>query len=160
MSARALPNQTTNHANRRRAPGYNGGRGAVHAPGGRSMGERDGTSVITSVLLCRAGQARGCWRTARATYLLTITNAQVMRIVNNYGPGVTLGPEDLLDAGEVADLLGLSSRAAVSVYRNRYEDFPPPFVEKSSGKCILWLRRDIERWVQKHPRQQPLGDAP
>ena len=51
---------------------------------------------------------------------------------------------DLLDAAEVAAMLGLSSRRAVSVYRSRYEDFPGPAVEK--GSCLLWRRADIEAW--------------
>lgn len=54
--------------------------------------------------------------------------------------------EDLLDAGEVAALLGLAHRQAVSVYRRRYADFPAPVVEKASGKCALWRRADVEKW--------------
>lgn len=55
---------------------------------------------------------------------------------------------DLLDAQEVADLLGLSLRQAVSTYRRRYEDFPAPVVVKGSGKCTLWHREDIEVWAR------------
>jgi predicted DNA-binding transcriptional regulator AlpA len=62
---------------------------------------------------------------------------------------VRIDPEDLLDAGEVAELLGLSRRQAVSTYRGRYSDFPAPVVSKNSGKCDLWLRQDIERWAAK-----------
>lgn len=57
-----------------------------------------------------------------------------------------IDPDDLLDAGEVAALLGLARRQAVSTYRQRYDDFPAPRVAKNSGKCDLWLRSDIERW--------------
>lgn len=53
---------------------------------------------------------------------------------------------DLLDAGEVADLLGLARRQAVSTYRARYEDFPAPIVSKNSGMCDLWSRADVEQW--------------
>lgn len=53
-------------------------------------------------------------------------------------------PENLIDATEVAELLGLSHRNSVSVYRRRYDDFPEPVVEKS--RCVLWLRADVERW--------------
>jgi predicted DNA-binding transcriptional regulator AlpA len=52
--------------------------------------------------------------------------------------------DDLLAAGEVAELLGLGSSRAVSVYRSRYPDFPAPVVVK--GKCTLWLRSDVEGW--------------
>lgn len=55
-----------------------------------------------------------------------------------------IDPEDLIDANEVAELLGLAQRSAVSVYRHRYADFPAPVVEKS--RCVLWDRRAIEAW--------------
>jgi predicted DNA-binding transcriptional regulator AlpA len=58
-----------------------------------------------------------------------------------------IDPADLLDAGEVADLLGLSLRQAVSTYRRRYADFPAPVITKNSGKCDLWLRADVEAWA-------------
>lgn len=56
-----------------------------------------------------------------------------------------IDPNDLLDATEVAGLLGLSSRTAVSVYRRRYGDFPEPLIEKS--RCVLWHRSAIEAWA-------------
>lgn len=55
-------------------------------------------------------------------------------------------PEDLIDSHEVAELLGLSSHRSVSTYRIRHEDFPRPIVEKGTGRCVLWLRSDIEGW--------------
>ena len=58
-----------------------------------------------------------------------------------------IDPADLLDAGEVAEMLGLSRRQAVSTYRARYSDFPQPIVTKASGKCVLWLRAEIEAWA-------------
>lgn len=66
---------------------------------------------------------------------------------------VKLDPADLVDSGEVADLLGLSSSTAVSTYRVRYSNFPSPVVVKGSGKCVLWLRTDIEQWERsRRPR--------
>jgi len=56
-------------------------------------------------------------------------------------------PDDLIDAGVVADVLGLSSRNAVSVYRARYPDFPRPRINR--GTCVLWLRQEIEGWSQR-----------
>jgi predicted DNA-binding transcriptional regulator AlpA len=56
-------------------------------------------------------------------------------------------PDDLIDSHEVAELLGLGSHRSVSVYRARYDDFPDPVIEKGSGKCLLWLRADIETWA-------------
>ena len=51
---------------------------------------------------------------------------------------------DLLNAGEVADLLGLSHREAVSTYRRRYPEFPHPVVSK--GTCVLWSRDQVLGW--------------
>lgn len=53
-------------------------------------------------------------------------------------------PAELVDATEVAALLGLSHRNSVSVYRSRHADFPHPVIEKS--RCVLWLRADVEAW--------------
>lgn len=58
-----------------------------------------------------------------------------------------IDPAELIDSHEVAELLGLSSNRSVSIYRRRYPDFPEPVLEKGSGKCVLWLRADIERWT-------------
>jgi predicted DNA-binding transcriptional regulator AlpA len=55
-------------------------------------------------------------------------------------------PADLIDAHIVAELLGLKRSTSVAVYKSRYSDFPAPAVNMGKGRCILWLRRDIERW--------------
>lgn len=54
--------------------------------------------------------------------------------------------EDLLNAAEVAQVLGLAHREAISTYRRRYANFPEPAVKK--GTCVLWLRSDVERWAK------------
>ncbi len=59
-----------------------------------------------------------------------------------------IDPDNLLDASEVAVILGLSSARAVAVYRARYDSFPVPAVRKASGKCVLWARADIEAWAK------------
>ncbi|MCU1497582.1 MAG: hypothetical protein JWM47_1535 [Acidimicrobiales bacterium] len=62
-----------------------------------------------------------------------------------FGPvGRILDVDDLIDAQGVADLLGLSSRSAVSVYRSRYANFPAPAVER--GGARLWHREDVLAW--------------
>ena len=71
----------------------------------------------------------------------------------NYAGPMKVDPEDLLDSTDVAELLRLSSVTAVATYRARYEDFPEPLLTKGSGKCVLWLRSDIEAWVRRHPRR-------
>ena len=60
-------------------------------------------------------------------------------------------PADLIDATTVAELLGLSSRGAVSVYRSRYPDFPAPVIDMGKGRPMLWLRADIEAWRSARP---------
>jgi predicted DNA-binding transcriptional regulator AlpA len=52
---------------------------------------------------------------------------------------------DLIDPAEVAEIIGLGNVNGVSVYRRRHSDFPRPVIEK--GRCVLWLRRDVERWA-------------
>lgn len=56
-------------------------------------------------------------------------------------------PSDLIDAHGVAELLGLSRRSSVSTYRKRYEDFPEPVIDMGAGRCLLWLRADVEAWA-------------
>ncbi len=54
--------------------------------------------------------------------------------------------DDLIDAHEVASLLGLSHHNTVSVYQHRYDDMPHPAVDLGRGRVKLWLRPEIERW--------------
>jgi predicted DNA-binding transcriptional regulator AlpA len=58
----------------------------------------------------------------------------------------TVRTEDLVDAQEVAEILGLTHRNSVSTYLNRYPDMPRPVVDKPSGKTRLWLRPEIVQW--------------
>jgi glutathione-regulated potassium-efflux system ancillary protein KefG len=59
---------------------------------------------------------------------------------------------DLIDAQEVAEVLGLSHRNSVSLYQRRYRDMPRPVVERGGGRTKLWLRSEIERWAAKRAR--------
>ena len=61
---------------------------------------------------------------------------------------VNVDPADLLDSHDVAAVLGLASHRAVSTYRGRYADFPAPLIEKGAGRCVLWLRSDVEAWAK------------
>jgi predicted DNA-binding transcriptional regulator AlpA len=61
-------------------------------------------------------------------------------------PGVGFGAE-LVDLAGVAVDAGLAGPAipnAVSVYARRYPTFPAPALSK--GRCVLWLRSDVEAW--------------
>lgn len=59
---------------------------------------------------------------------------------------------DLLDAVDVAELLGLSTATAVATYRRRYADFPAPVWASKGGRCQAWLRADIEAWARRTGR--------
>ena len=57
--------------------------------------------------------------------------------------------EDLIDAHEVAAILGLSNRNGVSVYQKRYPDMPRPVLDLGNGRTRLWLRKEVETWAKK-----------
>jgi predicted DNA-binding transcriptional regulator AlpA len=54
--------------------------------------------------------------------------------------------DDLIDAHDVAEILGLSHRNTVSKYQARYPAMPRPVVDLGRGRPMLWLRPEIERW--------------
>jgi predicted DNA-binding transcriptional regulator AlpA len=62
--------------------------------------------------------------------------------------------DDLIDAHDVARILGLTHRNTVSQYVHRYPDMPRPVLDLGRGRPSLWLRPEIERW---HARQIALG---
>jgi len=63
--------------------------------------------------------------------------------------------EDLIDASTVAALCGLYGPRAVSTYRSRYNDFPEPVRTSEGGRCLLWLRQDVEAWARATGRLAP-----
>ena len=54
--------------------------------------------------------------------------------------------DDLIDAHDVAEILGLAHRNTVSQYQARYPDMPRPVVNLGRGRPMLWLRPEVERW--------------
>ncbi len=60
--------------------------------------------------------------------------------------------DDLADAREVAALLGLSHPNSVSLYQRRYPDMPRPVVDLGRGRPRLWLRPDIDAWIDRRRR--------
>jgi predicted DNA-binding transcriptional regulator AlpA len=58
----------------------------------------------------------------------------------------------LIDARDVAQILGLSHRNTVSEYQARYEDMPRPVVDLGRGRPMLWLRPEIERWAARRQK--------
>jgi glutathione-regulated potassium-efflux system ancillary protein KefG len=57
--------------------------------------------------------------------------------------------KDLIDARDVAEILGLSHAGNVSLYQRRYPDMPRPVVTLGRGRCMLWLRPEIEHWAHE-----------
>lgn len=75
--------------------------------------------------------------------------------------------DDLIDAHDVALILGLSHRNTVSKYQSRYPDMPRPIVNLGPGRPMLWLRPEIERWQTRtaaqgrtRPGRRPSSAAP
>lgn len=62
-----------------------------------------------------------------------------------------MDPQDLVDAAEVAELLGLRHRNSVSTYMRRYQDFPRPLVERGARRGRFWARADVQQWAARHP---------
>lgn len=54
--------------------------------------------------------------------------------------------EDLVDAREIAKLLGLSHPNSVSLYQRRYPDMPRPVIDLGPGRPRLWLRDAVTEW--------------
>jgi predicted DNA-binding transcriptional regulator AlpA len=54
--------------------------------------------------------------------------------------------DDLVDARQVSERLGVSRPQVVHVWRDRYPDFPPPAVERAHA--ILWVWPDVEKWAR------------
>lgn len=74
--------------------------------------------------------------------------------------------EDLIDAQEVARIIGLAHRNAVSGYQRRYPDMPRPIVDLGPKRPLLWLRPQIETWAAGRPAirrgrpRDPSGSRP
>lgn len=54
----------------------------------------------------------------------------------------------LIDAHQVADLLGLAHSNSVHTYQRRYPDMPRPVLDLGEGRSRLWLRPQMQRWVR------------
>jgi predicted DNA-binding transcriptional regulator AlpA len=55
--------------------------------------------------------------------------------------------DDLVDVSHVASAVGLAHRNSVATYMQRYQDFPRPLVETGGGRCRLWSRAEVDRWI-------------
>jgi predicted DNA-binding transcriptional regulator AlpA len=55
--------------------------------------------------------------------------------------------DDLVDAHEVAALLGLSHANTVHQYQRRYADMPRPVYRPGARRAQLWLRSELDAWI-------------
>lgn len=60
--------------------------------------------------------------------------------------------DELIDAHEVAEILGLSHRNSVSTYRHRYPDFPVGRPAPGGGRRLLWSRSEVVAWHRRSGR--------
>jgi glutathione-regulated potassium-efflux system ancillary protein KefG len=67
--------------------------------------------------------------------------------------GRNVDTDDLIDAREVAEILGLEQSNSVTTYLRRYADMPRPAIEKGGGRLRLWLKPEVERWNRERPRR-------
>lgn len=68
-----------------------------------------------------------------------------------------IDPNELIGPPEVAEIIGLSNRRGVSVYRRR-AGFPAPVVERA--QCVLWRRSDVEVWADARLHHRRLVNEP
>jgi len=61
--------------------------------------------------------------------------------------GRQVNTEDLIDAHEVASILGLEQSNSVTTYLRRYPEMPRPVIEKGGSRVRLWVRRDVEEVI-------------
>jgi len=65
---------------------------------------------------------------------------------------------DLIDAREVAEILGLSHTNSVSTYQHRYDDMPRPVLDLGRGRPRLWLRSEVLDWVDRRAARPKRSD--
>jgi glutathione-regulated potassium-efflux system ancillary protein KefG len=55
---------------------------------------------------------------------------------------------DLVDATDVAHILGLAHANSVYLYLRRYPTMPRPVVDRGPKRAKLWLRSEVEIWAR------------
>lgn len=64
-----------------------------------------------------------------------------------------INTDDLIDAQEIARMLGLSQRNTVSLYQKRYPEMPRPAIDLGPGRPRLWIRQEILKWAEQTGRE-------
>lgn len=62
--------------------------------------------------------------------------------------------DDLVDAHEVARILGLAQPNTVYQYQRRYPEMPRPVYAPGARRAQLWLREEIVRWASARGARQ------
>lgn len=60
--------------------------------------------------------------------------------------------ESFVGVAEISELLGVSRQRVHQIARE-HEDFPAPVADLTAGR--IWRRKDVERWLEKHPQRPP-----
>lgn len=103
---------------------------------------RSGQQVAVAVMYCEGPNFVG--ETSRKARRTCVDKSEIQSLIAQASSHRGDVPDDLIDASEAAEFLGLAHRNSVLVYKQRYDDFPEPVVSKS--RYLLWLRADIEAW--------------
>lgn len=67
--------------------------------------------------------------------------------------GRSVDVDDLVDAHDVAEVLGLAQPNTVYLYQRRYPDMPKPVFERGRYRMRLWLRSEMEAWSRSRQPQ-------
>lgn len=57
-------------------------------------------------------------------------------------------PDELIGVAELRAILGVGKARAYTITRDRA--FPAPWYEGPDGQTRLWLRPDVEAWLDRH----------
>jgi predicted DNA-binding transcriptional regulator AlpA len=57
--------------------------------------------------------------------------------------------DELVDATDVARILGLANPTSVHVYSARYSDMPLPVIDRGPRRAKLWLRSEVVEWHRR-----------
>ncbi len=60
--------------------------------------------------------------------------------------GKRVDVDDLIDAHDVAKILGLGHSNSVYGYLRRYPAMPRPVIDRGPNRARLWLKSEVEDW--------------
>ena len=66
--------------------------------------------------------------------------------------------DNLIDARDVAAIVGLAHRNSVPLYVTRY-GLPGPVVDLGPGRPKLWLRSEVTAWQRKRVRDRAARES-